>query len=83
MGIPSKGPLLVDPYFMGTQRNPSTKSLTILETSIGSKRKRANAAFDMMDGKQRKLALLGDSRGENGPKTIELTGKKNGLDPNV
>ena len=41
--------------------------------------KRANAAFDMMDGKQRKLALLGDSRGENGPKTIELTGKKNGL----
>ena len=41
--------------------------------------KRANNVFDMMDGKQRKLALLGESRGENGPKTVELTGKKKGL----
>ena len=41
--------------------------------------KRANNVFDMMDGKQRKLALLSESRGENGPKTVDLTGKKKGL----
>ena len=34
----------------------------------------------MLDGKQRKAALLGKSRGEKGNKTIELTGKKKGLD---
>ena len=38
--------------------------------------KRANEVFDMMDGKQRKLALLGDSRGEHGTDTVKLSGKK-------
>ena len=41
---------------------------------------RANEVYQMLDGKQRKAALLGKSRGEKGNKTIELTGKKNGLD---
>jgi hypothetical protein len=41
--------------------------------------KRANAVFDMMDGKQKRLALLGDSRGENGRETVQLTGKTRGL----
>lgn len=41
---------------------------------------RANEVYQMLDGKQRKTALLGKSRGENGNKTIELTGKKEGLD---
>ena len=40
---------------------------------------RANEVYQMLDGKQRKVALLGRSRGERGNKTIELTGKKTGL----
>lgn len=34
--------------------------------------KRANEVFQMLDGKQRKLALLGDSRGEHGTETVAL-----------
>jgi len=41
--------------------------------------KRANEVFQMLDGKQRKMALLGQSRGEHGTKTVELTGKTEGL----
>jgi hypothetical protein len=41
--------------------------------------KRANEVFKMLDGKQRKLALLGESREEQGTDTVKLTGKKTGL----
>lgn len=41
---------------------------------------RANEVYQMLDGKQRKTALLGESRGENGLDTVTLTGKKEGLD---
>ena len=41
--------------------------------------KRPNELFQALDGKQRKAALLGQSRGERGTKTVELTGKKKGL----
>ena len=41
---------------------------------------RANEVYQMLDGKQRKVALCDTSRGEHGNKTIELTGKKAGLD---
>ena len=41
--------------------------------------KQANKVFAMMDGKQRKMALLGKSRPEQGTKTVALTGKKEGL----
>ena len=34
----------------------------------------------MLDGKQRKQALLGDSRKEQQYKTVKLTGKKEGLE---
>lgn len=42
--------------------------------------KRANFVFDMLDGKQREMALLGDSRRERGYETVKLTGKKTGLE---
>lgn len=42
--------------------------------------KRANEVFKALDGKQRELALLGDSRDETGSKTVRLTGKKTGLE---
>jgi hypothetical protein len=42
--------------------------------------KRANEVFKALDGRQRKLALLGDGRNETGSKTVRLTGKKTGLD---
>lgn len=41
---------------------------------------RANEVYQMLDGKQREAALLGKSRGEHGTKTVDLTGKKEGLD---
>jgi len=41
--------------------------------------KQANKVYAMMDGKQRKTALLARSRPEQGTKTVELTGKKEGL----
>ncbi len=40
---------------------------------------RANEVFQMLDGKQRKLALLGTAREERGTETVRLTGKKEGL----
>lgn len=42
--------------------------------------KRANEVFQMMDGKQRKQALMEWSRDEQGKKTVALTGKTEGLD---
>lgn len=41
--------------------------------------KRANELFQALDGRQRDMALLGHSRGENGMETIKLTGKVDGL----
>ena len=40
---------------------------------------RANAAFQMLDGRQRKMALLGSAREEDGNETVRLTGKTEGL----
>ncbi len=40
---------------------------------------RANEVYQMLDGKQREVALLNESRGENGLDTVKLTGKKEGL----
>jgi hypothetical protein len=40
---------------------------------------RANEVFKMLDGKQRKLALLDEARKEEGTDTVKLTGKKTGL----
>ena len=41
--------------------------------------KRANEAFQMLDGKQREMALLGSPRAENGTATVKLTGKSSNL----
>ena len=41
--------------------------------------KRANEVFQMLDGKQRKLALLEEGRDEIGTDTVKLTGKTSGL----
>lgn len=40
---------------------------------------RANELFQALDSKQRRLALLGDSRGENGNSTVKVTGRKSDL----
>ncbi|MFT4689356.1 MAG: hypothetical protein ACI9OD_001563 [Limisphaerales bacterium] len=42
--------------------------------------KRANEVFQALDGKQRAIALEAKGRNENGTKTVNLTGKKTGLD---
>jgi hypothetical protein len=41
--------------------------------------KRANAVFQMLNGKQREIALLEEGREEKGTDTVKLTGKKTGL----
>lgn len=41
--------------------------------------KRANEVFQMLDGKQRAMALLGNARREEGTSTVKLTGKTAGL----
>jgi hypothetical protein len=41
--------------------------------------KRANEVFQMLNGKQRELALLAEAREEKGTDTVKLTGKKSGL----
>jgi hypothetical protein len=41
--------------------------------------KRANEVFQLLDGKQRELALLGDGRPEKHTETVALTGKSDGL----
>lgn len=41
--------------------------------------KRANEVFQMLDGKQREVALLGKGRMEQGTETVKLTGKRKGL----
>ncbi|MBT5706933.1 MAG: DUF3500 domain-containing protein, partial [Verrucomicrobia bacterium] len=41
--------------------------------------KRANEVFQMLDGKQRKVALLNKSRAENGTATVNLTGSSESL----
>ena len=41
---------------------------------------RANEVYQMLDGKQREVALLGESRGEMGNDTVKLTGKEKGLE---
>jgi hypothetical protein len=40
---------------------------------------RANEVFKALDGRQRDLALLGESRDEKGTETVKLTGKKKDL----
>ena len=42
--------------------------------------KRANEVFQMLDGRQRKLALIDECRDEEATKTVELTGRKKGLE---
>jgi hypothetical protein len=41
--------------------------------------KRANEVFQMLNGKQRSMALLEESRAEQGTDTVKLTGKTTGL----
>jgi hypothetical protein len=41
---------------------------------------RANEVYKALDGKQQKIALLGDAPKEQETKTVELKGKKSGLD---
>lgn len=41
--------------------------------------RRANELFQALDGKQRKMALLGEARPERKEQTVKLTGKKTGL----
>jgi len=42
--------------------------------------RRANEVFNALNGKQRELALLGDSRDENGTLTVKLKGKTKAID---
>jgi hypothetical protein len=68
------------PLFYGHAAQSFNESAKHEENAYWYQAVRANEVYQMLDGKQRKAALLGTSRGEHGLKTVELSGKTEGLD---
>jgi hypothetical protein len=68
------------PLFYGHAAKSFNESANHEDNAYWYQAVRANEVYQMLDGKQRKTALLGKSRGENKGKTVELTGKTEGLD---
>lgn len=68
------------PIFYGHQAgNKDTEPADHPGNAYWYQAKQANEVFQMLNGKQREMALLGQSRKEEGTKTVTLTGKKSGL----
>ena len=49
---------------------------TQLINAYWNQAQKANEVFQMLNGKQRKLALIDECRDEEGTDTVKLTGKK-------
>ncbi|HIG28938.1 MAG TPA: DUF3500 domain-containing protein [Verrucomicrobiales bacterium] len=68
------------PIFYGHQSGPSFNEGPAHPGNIyWYQAKRANELYTMLDGKQRKTALLGQGRKEQATKTVKLTGKNEDL----
>lgn len=78
-GDSEKGVAFGGPIFYGHAAGDFNESAKHEGNVYWFQAKRANEVYQMMDGKQRKAALLGKSRGEHKAKTVELTGKTEGL----
>ena len=79
-GDSMKGAAFGGPIFYGHAARGFNESPKHEDNAYWYQAVRANEVYQMLDGKQRKAALLGKSRGERGKKTVELSGKKTGLD---
>ena len=75
-----KGAAFGGPIFYGHAARGFNESAKHEDNTYWYQAVRANEVYQMLDGKQREAALLGKSRGERGKKTVELSGKKTGLD---
>jgi hypothetical protein len=67
------------PIFYGHAAEGFTEKPTHPGNAYWYQAVRANEVFHMLDGKQREIALLGDSREEEGTDTVRLSGKQRGL----
>ena len=79
-GDSMKGAAFGGPIFYGHAARGFNESPKHEDNAYWYQAVRANEVYQMLDGKQRKAALLGKSRGERGKKTVELSGKKTDLD---
>ena len=67
------------PIFYGHAAKSFNESPKHEDNAYWYQAERANEVYQMLDGKQRKVALVGGkSRGEHGRKTVTLTGQKEG-----
>ncbi|MFK7852344.1 MAG: DUF3500 domain-containing protein [Akkermansiaceae bacterium] len=73
-GVAFGGPLFYGHAAKGFREGPKHEGNAYWYQAV-----RANEVYQMLDGKQRKIALLNKSRGENGLETVKLSGKKEGL----
>jgi hypothetical protein len=67
------------PFFVGHAAKSFTEKPVHPGNAYWFQALRANEVFKALDGKQRDLALRGDSREEKGTDTVKLTGKKKNL----
>lgn len=75
-GDSMKGAAFGGPIFYGHAARGFNESPKHEDNAYWYQAVRANEVYQMLDGKQRKAALLGKSRGERGKKTVELSEKK-------
>jgi len=79
MAIRSRGAAFGGPIFYGHAFEDFNESAEHTGNVYWYQAKRANELFQALDGKQRKVALLGTARGENGKETVKLSGKPTDL----
>jgi hypothetical protein len=68
------------PIFYGHAAKSFNEEADHAENIYWFQAKRANAVFQMLDGKQREKALCARGREESGEETVKLSGKKEGLE---
>jgi Protein of unknown function (DUF3500) len=79
-GNSSEGVAFGGPVFYGHASKSFNESPKHEGNAYWYQAKRANALYEMLDGKQRGKALKDHSRGERGTSTVALAGKKEGLE---
>ncbi len=79
-GDSEKGTAFGGPIFYGHAAKSFNEKPDHAGNAYWFQAQRANEVFQALDGKQRETALLGSSRKEAGNKTIQLTGKTEGLE---
>jgi len=79
-GDSEEGVALGGPIFYGHAAQSFNEKADHQDNAYWYQALQANKVYAMLDGKQRQQALCQQSRGEHGRKTVQLTGKKRGLE---